>query len=136
MTPTPALAAAALYAGLNGLILLWLAVHVGRTRARVGVLIGDGGRPELIRAMRGQANFVEYVPLALLQLALMAALGAPAYAVHLLGGALTLGRVLHGLHFAADDAPAWQRGAGAGLTLLVLLIGSVGLAGHALTRAF
>jgi hypothetical protein len=127
----PRLAAVALYAGLAALIAIWLALHVGRVRGQVKVLIGDGGNPRLIRAMRGQANFVENVPLALILLLTMALLGTPAWVIHLFGIALTLGRVLHALHFTADAAPQWQRGAGAGLTLLVLLLGGLGMIGHA-----
>lgn len=134
MTPTSAMLAVALYAGLNGLVLFWLAAQVGRTRHRLGIGMGDKGHPEMIRAMRGQANFVEYVPLCLVQLAAMAALGAPAWIVHCLGLALTVGRVLHAWHFVQSDAPGWQRGAGAGLTMLTLVLGSLGLVGHALAR--
>lgn len=128
----PAFHAAALYAGLNGLILIWLSAHVGRTRGRLKIMMGDAGHPLMIRAMRGQANFVEYTPLVLVQLVAMAILGAPALVVHLIGLALTLGRLLHGWHFVQDDAPGWQRAAGAGLTLLALLAASLGLIGHAL----
>lgn len=132
MTATPAVQAAALYAGLNGLILMWLAIHVGRTRARLRIFMGDAGNPEMVRAMRGQANFVEYVPLVLAQLVLMALLGTPAWVVHLVGLSLTLGRLLHGWHFMQADAPAWQRGGGTGLTMLALVAASFGLIGHAL----
>jgi uncharacterized membrane protein YecN with MAPEG domain len=76
MSPDPALFAVAFYTGLNGLILLWLAVEVGRVRQRVGVWQGDGGDAALTRAMRGQANFVETVPLCLLLLILIAGFGA------------------------------------------------------------
>lgn len=134
MTPTQAALAVALYAGLNGLILFWLAAHVGRTRHRLGIGMGDKGHPEMIRAMRGQANFVEYVPLCLVQLGAMAALGAPVWVLHVFGLALTVGRLLHGWHFTQADAPGWQRAAGAGLTMAVLVFGSLGLAAHALYR--
>ena len=119
----PALAAVALHAGLNAFVLIWLSVQTGRIRQRVKVSIGDGGEPRLIRVMRGHANAIETIPMALILLALVALLGAPAWAVHLLGLALTVGRVLHALHFTAADAPGWQRAAGAGLSGLVLLIG-------------
>lgn len=132
MTPSSAVLAAALYAGLNGLILMWLGAHVGRTRMRLRIGMGDAGHPEMIRAMRGQANFVEYVPFVLVELALMALLGTPAWVVHLFGLALTAGRVLHGLHFTQGDAPGWQRSAGAALTMLALVGASAGLIGHAL----
>ena len=132
MTPSPAVLAVALYAGLNGLILFGLAAHVGRTRFRLRISIGDAANPAMIRAMRGQANFVEYVPLILLQMALMAALGAPVWVVHVFGVALTLGRLLHGWHFVQAEAPGWQRATGSALTFLSLVVGSLGLAAHAL----
>lgn len=136
MILTPASQSVALYAGLNGLILLWLAVHVSMVRGRENVMIGDGGNPAMIRAMRGMANFIEFVPLILLQMALMAILGAPVWLIHVFGIALTLGRLAHGWHFSRDDAPGWQRGAGAGTTFLLLAAASLGLVGHALVGMF
>jgi uncharacterized protein len=136
MSATPGLTIVGFYAGLNGLILLWLAVHVGLVRQRLAISIGDGGAPALLRAMRGQANFVEYVPLILVLLGLLAALAAPLWLLHLLGLALTLGRLLHGLHFTREDAPAWQRAAGAGLSLLVLCAGSLALLASTLSGIF
>jgi uncharacterized membrane protein YecN with MAPEG domain len=129
MSPDPALFAVAFYAGLNGLILLWLAVEVGRVRQRVGVWQGDGGDAALTRAMRGQANFVETVPLCLLLLILIAGFGAPSLIVHALGAALTVGRLLHGWHFMRPGAPTWMRQAGAGSTFLVLLLASLSALG-------
>lgn len=132
MSPTSAVLAVALYAGLNGLILTWLGANAGRVRHRAGVSVGDGGDPRLIRAMRGQANFVEYVPLCLVQLGAMAAMGTPVWVLHVFGLALTAGRVLHAWHFVRADAPGWQRAAGAMLTAVVLAAGSLGLVLHAL----
>ncbi len=132
MTPSPAVLAVALYAVLNGLIPFGLAAHVGRTRVRLWIPIGDSGNPAMIRARRGQANFVKYVPLILLQMALMALIGTPVWVIHLFGVALTLGSLLHGWRFAEGDAPGWQRAAGTALTLVPLVVGSLGLAAHAL----
>jgi uncharacterized protein len=134
MTPTPAVLAVAFYAGLNGLILLWLGSHAGLVRRRLGVNMGDGGEAVLLRAMRGQANFAEYVPFCLLELVAMAAIGTPVRVLHLFGAALTLGRGLHAWHFVHADAPAWQRAGGTALTLGVLGLGSLGLVGHAVAR--
>ncbi len=130
--PSAALAAAGLYAGLNALILVWLGWSVVRIRMRERISIGDAGNARLIRAMRGMANFTEYAPTALILIALMALLGAPAWAVHLLGVALTAGRLIHGWHFMQADAPGWQRMWGTILTLSVLVIGALGVAGQAL----
>ncbi|MGB0498208.1 MAG: MAPEG family protein [Rubricella sp.] len=128
----PDLSAVALYTGLNTLILIALSIHVGRVRSQEKVFMGDGGNRRVIRAMRGQANFVEHAPLALLILLVMALSAAPAWAIHVLGIMLTAGRAMHAAHFIADDAPVWQRAGGALLTLLVLLIGGAGLILHAL----
>jgi uncharacterized membrane protein YecN with MAPEG domain len=124
------------YASLLGFVLVWLALACVFARQGARVSIGDGGDARLIRAMRGQANFTEYVPLCLVLLAVLAALGAPAWELHALGLALTLGRVAHALHFTQADAPAWQRGAGAGLTLLALVGAGVALLVHTLPRIF
>ncbi len=132
MDASPAIAAVALYAGLNALILIWLIVSIGRLRGALKIFMGDGGHPRMIRAMRGQANFIEFVPMALILMWLTAAMGAPAIAIHALGVALTLGRFLHALHFTAEDAPGWQRGAGATLSILVIGLGGLGAIGHAL----
>ncbi|NSX55800.1 MAPEG family protein [Parasulfitobacter algicola] len=121
-----------IYLGLSILILLWLAMNVGKVRGQQKISIGDGGNPHLIRAMRGQANFVELVPLALLGMLAMAALGAPAWAIHVLGVALTVGRILHGMHFVKQDAPGWQRTVGTMLTMLVLVLLALGLIAHAI----
>lgn len=134
MIPSAELLTVAFYVGLNGLTLLALSMHVGRVRHATGISIGDGGEPALIRAMRGQMNFVEYVPFCLIQMLIIAMTGAPLSVLHAFGITLTIGRVLHGWHFAQDDAPGWQRAAGAGLTMLVLLLGSLGLIAHAMFR--
>lgn len=133
---SPALAAVGLYAGIMGLIAMWLMVVVSRWRVKTRVMIGDGGDPDLVRAMRGQANFVENVPLALVLFLFMAMAGAPAIAIHILGVALTAGRILHGIHFSAPNQPRWMRGAGASLSMLVLLAASLGAIGHAAVALF
>ena len=119
---TPSIAALAVHAGLNALILLWLTIETGRTRMREKVAMGDGGNPRLIRVMRGHANAIEIVPVALILLLVLALLGAPALAIHFFGAVLTLGRLFHAMHFIAADAPRWQRAAGA-LSSAVLLVG-------------
>ena len=107
-----ALAAVSLYVGLNLAILAWLTVKTGLIRQSEKVLIGDGGNQRLIRVMRGHANAMEAIPPTLVAMLVVALLGAPALAIHAFGVLLTVGRFLHALHFAAADAPAWQRGGG------------------------
>lgn len=136
MTLTPAIYAAALYVGLAVLVAVWIGYSVGSLRGKLGISIGDGGEPRLIRAMRGHANFSENTPLALIVIAMSAILGAPSVVIHALGLILIVSRILHGMHFLAEDAPAWQRFCGAIGTALVLALGGIGLSGHALLMIF
>ncbi len=129
---TPAVAAVGIYAGIMGLIAIWLGVIVGGWRQKTGVSIGDGGNIDLVRAMRGQANFTETVPLTLIMMVYMALAGAPALAIHILGVLLVVGRIIHGLHFAKPGQPRWQRALGSGLSFLVLLAASLGALGHSI----
>lgn len=128
--------AVALYGGLNGLIMIWLFLHVVKRRGSLKISIGDGGNLLMVRAMRGHANFIETVPVALIFLTLMALLGTPVWVLHILGAVLVLARLMHAVHFMADDAPRWQRYYGTVLTYLVLLISSLGLIAHGALNAF
>lgn len=133
---TPAFYALALYAGLLGLIAAWLFMHVGKVKNEEKVFMGDGGNMRVIRAMRGQANFIETVPLILVLLLIGALLNMPVLAVHVLGVALVVGRFFHALHFTRDDAPGWQRMIGAIVSFLALIGISIGLIGHAIVSLF
>lgn len=123
-------AAVGLYAGLNTLVLLWITMATGRLRGKLKIFIGDGAHPHMIRIMRGHANAIETIPIALILMILMAVYGAPLFVIHIFGVALTLGRVLHAAHFIAADAPGWQRMAGASLSMLVLIVGGLGVLVH------
>ena len=122
----------ALYAGIAALLLVALSLRVIRARYATRVEIGDGGDPGLTRRIRAQANFVEYVPLALIVVALVEAGGGPAGFVHALGAALILGRVAHAIGFVAKPGPGVGRGAGMVLTYGVLIVGGYVLVARAL----
>ncbi|NNU79020.1 glutathione S-transferase [Halovulum dunhuangense] len=131
MEPTPAILVVALTAAAAAAVNLWLSARIGMLRGKLKIMVGDGGHPWMIRAMRGQSNFTENVPLALVLFLVMALIGTPAWVLALFGVTLIVARVLHGMHFLAEDAPGWQRMAGAGLTLLVQALAMLGLAAHA-----
>jgi uncharacterized membrane protein YecN with MAPEG domain len=127
-----AFAAVGLYAALNTFILMWIAWRITRLRHRYKVWIGDGGNAHLLRAMRGHANAIENIPMALILMLVMAAMGAPLFVLHIFGVVLTAGRALHAWHFTEEDAPSWQRFAGSVSAELVLGLGALGVLGHAL----
>jgi len=56
----------ALYAGVLGILLVVISARVSVLRGKFKVMFGDGGQDALMRAIRAQGNFTEYVPLALL----------------------------------------------------------------------
>jgi uncharacterized membrane protein YecN with MAPEG domain len=89
---------AALYAGVNILILLVLAVLVVAGRRKHKITLGDGGNEAFTRAVRAHANAAEYIPAGLVGITLLALFdpATPIWLLHAAGISLTLGRILHG----------------------------------------
>jgi uncharacterized membrane protein YecN with MAPEG domain len=102
-----------LYAGLLGLIAVALASFAGRARVTHNVSLGDGGKPDLLEAMRRHANFVEFVPLFLVLLAIVELNGAPKWWLHVLGAVMVASRIIHpfGLSFDRMNTTARMIGA-------------------------
>lgn len=121
------------YAGLSGLLLLGLSFQVVALRRRFQVGLGSGDQPDLERAIRVQANFCEYTPVALLIVLTLELSGAlPAVVVHLLGAGLVLGRFLHAWGLSHTGGVSRGRFIGTLMTWLVLLAGSLLAVGMAL----
>ena len=59
------LEAAAFWVGLNALFLIVLSARVGLNRLSRKIDLGDGGVPEMTRAIRAHGNYIEYAPAAL-----------------------------------------------------------------------
>jgi len=58
------------YAAILAIVFVVLSVRVVMQRCAVQVSLGDGGNLSLLRRQRAHANFAEYVPLALILMAL------------------------------------------------------------------
>jgi uncharacterized membrane protein YecN with MAPEG domain len=114
-----------LYAGLLGLILLFLAFKAGSMRGKLGISVGHGDSMDLLLAMRKQANFVEYVPMILILLGLLEVNGAPKLAIHIMGAALVIARICHAQGFRHDTMAGKGRFVGAAGTALLLLVTSI-----------
>jgi hypothetical protein len=116
------LSAIAIYGGLLGLLVLALSINVTRLRAKYKTLFGDADHDDLRRAVRTQANALEYVPICLLMLLIMASTGYAAWLVHVLGIVLLVGRLLHvyGMLVQTDSDQPMGRAIGALLTWVVL----------------
>lgn len=117
-----------LYIGINVLIMLGLALNVSRTRLKTNTLIGDGaetGNDPMLRACRAHANNTEYVPIGLLVIVTLELLSAAVWFLHLLGIALTIGRICHAQGLLSTAGNSLARSGGTLLTWLTLLIGGV-----------
>jgi uncharacterized protein len=105
--------AAALWAGLHVVLLLVLSVLVTRQRRKHRVEIGDGGVAALQQAIRAFGNASEYVPSALVGLAVLALAGALPMVIHPIGAVLFAGRLLHAVALSRSTEATRLRAAGA-----------------------
>lgn len=94
-TAAPAALALAPFAGLLGLVYVYLAIRVIKARYRVKAALGTAGDTGLERAVRVHGNFAEYVPFALLLILLVGLTGWSVWAVRGLGALLLAARLLH-----------------------------------------
>ena len=116
-----------IYIAILGLLFLPITIRVGLYRIKSSISIGTGDDPEMVRRMRGQANFIETVPMALILLIVMEVLGASNTWLHALGLTLVLGRIAH--YFGLIEmAPLAFRVIGIAATLLTILLGSIWIA--------
>jgi uncharacterized membrane protein YecN with MAPEG domain len=113
-----------LYAGLLTLWFVLLSVRVVNLRRR-GITFGDSGDIGVTRVIRAQANFAEYVPLALLLMGFLEVTRYSIYLLHALGVILVVARFLHGLALSFGWQVRFGRVSGSALTFIVLLIESV-----------
>jgi len=113
------------YAALLTILFIGLSVRTIKQRFRHHVSIGDGGKPELARAIRAHANFAEYVPLALLLIWMTETLAYPSWVIHLLGATLLVGRFSHAYGIMQVKADLRFRKFGMLMTFLVLLSAAV-----------
>jgi len=116
-----------LYAALLAFLLFGLSVYVIRMRRSHSVALGDGGHGPLVRAMRAQANFTEYVPMAVVLLVLLEFSGIHLAWVHVLGAMLLLGRLSHAYGISKTNEDFRYRVTGMALTFSCLLISASAL---------
>jgi hypothetical protein len=111
----------AVYASVLAIIFIVLSYRVAQRRMKLKVGLGTGENRELERAIRIHGNFAEYVPLALLLLALYESGGAPGWAVHTAGAALLVARALHAVGLTQSSGRTTGRFTGIIATWLVIL---------------
>ena len=122
----------ALYAALLTFFYIGLTWRVIMYRRAHLISLGDNDDKALRKRMRAQANFIEYTPLGLILMLITELQGAPAVALHGMGLALLVGRILHAIGFASTPQKIILRQVGMLLTLGMLLLSALALLGHAL----
>jgi uncharacterized protein len=132
MEVTPSAHAAALWVGLNLILLLVLSVRVVRLRRRHGVVFGDGDLPDLAQAVRAFGNATEYVPTALIGVVVLAMLGAQPLLVHTAGFLLFAGRVAHAWGLSRSGGASLPRAIGVMATWLAYIVAAVTLLFYAI----
>lgn len=82
------------------LLILVLTIKVVRLRRRDGVVLGDNDDRVLQKAIRGQANAVEQLPIALILMGLAEVQGGNPVLLTITAVVLLTGRVMHAVYFA------------------------------------
>ena len=124
--------AAALWVGLHIFMLLVLSLLVVRQRQKHKVALGDEGIPELAQAIRAFGNATEYVPAALVGIAVLAVVEAPPLAVHVCGFLLFSGRVLHAIGLSNSGGATFPRAIGILMTWIAYVFAGVALLFYAI----
>ena len=112
----------ALYAAILALIILALAINVTMHRVKLRVPLGDGGNPAMLRMIRLHGNAIEYLPLAIVLMAIYELNGGWRPALHIIGIALIAGRLIQTAAMWGTEMPRAGRGIGQ-----VLTWGSIGV---------
>lgn len=113
------------FTSINTLIFLVLSALVVRGRVQEEVSVGSGGKPALELKIRVHGNFAEYVPLALLLLALLEAAGKSDALLCTLGTVLTLARLSHAIGLSRGQKPNAFRFLGTLGTWVMLAVSAV-----------
>ncbi len=118
-------------AGLLGLILLFLSGYIIAGRVKFKINSGDGGDESMRQRIRAQANFVEYVPLAMILVMLVewTRIG-PGWLAGAMGATLVVARLWHAQGLLSNSGVSAGRFMGTNLTGLVILVGAVAALGQ------
>ena len=113
-----------LYAAIFVLLQVIFIMKVVKLRWAKEISLGDGGDEELNRRVRGHANFIETVPMALALMVIAELSGAPLWAVHALGTLMVLARISHYYGMTTGSGHGKFRFYGMVITITVLGLGA------------
>ena len=114
----------AVIAAILAFIQIAITMRVGLMRMSSKISLGDGGNKELTKRIRGHANFIENVPMALMLILLNELSGLDDNWLYALGGGLILFRVLHYISIVFN-VHGLVRPIGMTGTLLTMLVSAI-----------
>ncbi len=117
-----------LFAALFGLLYVALSLYVVSHRFSKKISIGSGGDKATEMAMRAHANFIEYVPLALILFYFIEVISLSSTLVFVMACTLLFARVAHIIGMLKPAQWLILRQLGSVLTFTVIIIVSVSLA--------
>ena len=118
------------YAAMLALFYVFLCLRVISFRREFKVSLGTGEHPLLLRATRVQANFAEYVPLALILIVLAEGQGVDPIWVHGLSLLLVFGRLSHAYGVSQVSEKFIFRMAGMAMTFTSIILSALLLLLH------
>ena len=112
-----------LFASIFTLFALLLSARAGSYRGKAGVsiLYGEPQNHELVERVRVHQNFLEYVPMLLIMMALIEANGGSATFLYSIGALLFVSRLAHAVGLKQDNMAHKGRFIGAAGTALITL---------------
>jgi uncharacterized membrane protein YecN with MAPEG domain len=110
-----------------GLLTIIHAIKVIKLRRQHLIALGDGGNRELEVRIRIFGNHIEYAPIGMILLMALEWVQAPVWYLHLCGGTLITGRLLHATGLAKARGKSLGRFYGMILTFLSLALASLGV---------
>lgn len=126
--------ATSLYAAICGIMLILFSFKIIAFRRKFGIGMGEGNQFEMKRAIRAQANFLEYTPVFLVSLGIAELNGLSPWTINLFGVLFLAGRTMHAYsllkHEKYNDAsqlvsvPKWRI---RGMVCTFIVIGSLAI---------
>ena len=110
-----------LYVALNSLLLVILTYRVGTVRLKEKIYLGSDDNFRLQKRIRAQGNYIEFAPIALIGLFMLACLNAVPLVLHLFGAGFLIGRILHAAGMDTKNALGKGRKIGMIITILTLI---------------
>lgn len=117
----------AIYSALLALIFAALSVRSLYLRRHLGIGVGTGNDPQLIKALRAHSNFIEYTPLCLILLYFLETVLGATSTVHIYGLMLIFGRSIHAFGISQVEENYNFRVIGMFCTLFVLISSSISI---------